>query len=292
VFGYLCPCFSEMKMKDAQIFREAYCGVCRAIRKRYGQLPRFLLTYDITVLALLALMAQDCAVSTEPHWCPIHPFGMKTAVGQSKTIDFFADMGMAMASWKYQDTKHDHEKSGYPGICFWRVRARCKRNLGEAYEAVAQILGELRANELALCGDIDVMADCFGRAMQTTVSYTPDVPAREQETLAWLAYQLGRWVYLADALDDLAADQENGQYNVLAYAEPLLGSTAVLAQEALTYARARAAEAFDLLPKGYGWGVAENVIEIAMPTCLESIKKGEYNGGKPMGSAWCSRKRI
>lgn len=52
MFGYILPDKPELKIKEYELYRAYYCGVCRAIKRRHGNIPRLTLTYDITFLAL------------------------------------------------------------------------------------------------------------------------------------------------------------------------------------------------------------------------------------------------
>ena len=41
MFGYILPERPELKIREYEYFRAYYCGVCKSIAIRYGQLPRF-----------------------------------------------------------------------------------------------------------------------------------------------------------------------------------------------------------------------------------------------------------
>ena len=53
MFGYIEPLKPELKIKDYACFRSYYCGVCKALGKRYNSFSRFTVTYDAAFLALL-----------------------------------------------------------------------------------------------------------------------------------------------------------------------------------------------------------------------------------------------
>ena len=53
MFGYIVPEKPEMKIKEYELFRAYYCGVCRSIGKHHGQLRRLTLSYDTAFLAVL-----------------------------------------------------------------------------------------------------------------------------------------------------------------------------------------------------------------------------------------------
>ncbi len=48
MFGYVTPCKMELKIKEYEKFRAYYCGLCKTIKKDYGELPRVTINYDMT----------------------------------------------------------------------------------------------------------------------------------------------------------------------------------------------------------------------------------------------------
>lgn len=48
MFGYVTPCKMELKIKEYEKFRAYYCGLCKTIKKDYGELPRITINYDMT----------------------------------------------------------------------------------------------------------------------------------------------------------------------------------------------------------------------------------------------------
>ena len=59
MFGYLRPLQDELKVKEARLYRAVYCGICRAMAQRAGQLPRLALQYDAVLPALLWLALSE-----------------------------------------------------------------------------------------------------------------------------------------------------------------------------------------------------------------------------------------
>ncbi|MDR1271545.1 MAG: DUF5685 family protein, partial [Clostridiales Family XIII bacterium] len=53
MFGYILPLKSELKIREFEVYHAYYCAVCRAIKWKYGELPRLLLSYDSAFMALL-----------------------------------------------------------------------------------------------------------------------------------------------------------------------------------------------------------------------------------------------
>ena len=53
MFGYVTPLKGELKVKEYELFRAYYCGVCNSIKRDFGNIPRMTLNYDMTFLAIL-----------------------------------------------------------------------------------------------------------------------------------------------------------------------------------------------------------------------------------------------
>ena len=50
MFGYVIPLKPELKIREYNIFRGYYCGICHEIKKNYGNIPRLSLTNCIMKL--------------------------------------------------------------------------------------------------------------------------------------------------------------------------------------------------------------------------------------------------
>ncbi|HED24864.1 MAG TPA: hypothetical protein ENN91_07040 [Firmicutes bacterium] len=53
MFGYAVANIDKLTDKEMEQYRFCYCGVCKALRERYGITGRFILTYDMAFLVLL-----------------------------------------------------------------------------------------------------------------------------------------------------------------------------------------------------------------------------------------------
>lgn len=53
MFGYVRPAPERMTAEERELFRAMYCGLCHTLKRRYGQVARWILNYDLTFLAIL-----------------------------------------------------------------------------------------------------------------------------------------------------------------------------------------------------------------------------------------------
>ena len=55
MFGYIRTDKGELKVREYELYRGLYCTLCKQLSKRYGVFSRFILSYDMTFLALVRL---------------------------------------------------------------------------------------------------------------------------------------------------------------------------------------------------------------------------------------------
>ena len=53
MFGYVITNCKTLSEEERARFRAMYCGMCHTLKKRYGNLSRFTLSYDMTFLAMV-----------------------------------------------------------------------------------------------------------------------------------------------------------------------------------------------------------------------------------------------
>ena len=53
MLGYVKIDKGELKVREYEVYCGYYCGICKSIGRRYGQLPRMALSYDAAFLAIL-----------------------------------------------------------------------------------------------------------------------------------------------------------------------------------------------------------------------------------------------
>ena len=48
MFGYIAVNKAELKFKEYDVYRSFYCGLCKSLKERGGNLSRLTLSYDMT----------------------------------------------------------------------------------------------------------------------------------------------------------------------------------------------------------------------------------------------------
>lgn len=289
MFGYILPLREELKVKDWERFRAVYCGLCRTMGQRCGQLSRLLLSYDFTFLALLlgADGGEECCR------CPGAPCRGRRCLGQDKALELAADESMILAWWKLQDQLRDEPALSPKGVAarvlsvvyrraYHRAAAR-QPGFDQLTEQQLQRLHELEAER---CPSIDRPADAFARILTGVVPKTGD--ELHDRGMEQLLYHVGRWIYLIDAWDDMAEDLKNGAYNplVLRYAleevpEPE-GPEERALELTLTHSNNLALSAFRLLDETRNNPIIENILWGGLPMVRKLVLAGEWRNQKKL----------
>ena len=211
MFGYLVAATNVLEEDELRRYRAVYCGLCRSLRRCFGQPARLTLNYDMTFLVLLLSSLYEPEEETGESACMRHPLGRERFV-MSELSDYAANMNVALAYLKCLDDWRDDKsltayaeaktlKAGYDA-----VRERYPRQCG----AIEKALSELSAIEDAGREDPDAAAACFGAMMREIFVWRED---RWSEALRHTGDALGRFLYLLDAAMDLDEDVRRGRYN-------------------------------------------------------------------------------
>ena len=109
MFGYVSANPKMMTGEQQQRYRGAYCGLCRCLGERHGQLTRLSLTYDMTFLALFLGAMYEPPERSEEFWCPVHLNGKHSCITTCYT-EYAADMNVLLAYLNCMDNWKDERK--------------------------------------------------------------------------------------------------------------------------------------------------------------------------------------
>ena len=291
MFGYVRPRRDLLQERELADYRAAYCGLCRALGKGYGFAARFLVNYDMTFLYLLRSSAAEAA-PTGDCWCPARVCGKKTCTLDPEGFDTVAACTVVLCVEKLRDDIRDKGfLKGLPArllhLVFRRAYRRAARRL-PAFAALAERqLRALSALEAAESPSIDAVSDAFASIVAGCAGDLEDPALRRP--MEQILYQTGRFLYLADALDDLREDCRKGSYNPLRFRFALeqgalapadLDYLAQLTDSSVNLAGA----ALNLLPGRAHQGLLENIIYLGLPAVFAAVRAGIFRARAPLFS--------
>ena len=283
MFGYVQPLRPELRVRDMTLYKAFYCGQCKALSRRYGTIARGFLSYDTALLGLLsaALSARDAEVRNER--CIVSPVKKKPVARPSAALEFAADANVILAYNKLRDDWRDErsKKAAAGRVFLSRAYRRARRARPKMGRAVETLVDELAMLEGAGCPRMDEAADVFARLMQVLFA---ELGAEEgdKRALSWMAYNLGKWVYLADAFDDLEKDVARGCYNVIWLQYGKKGDAADCRREMreavgfnLKTSLSQCAAAYELLRLKRYKELLDNIVYLGLMDRTERVLKGE-----------------
>lgn len=211
MFGYLVAKPELMTEPQLDRYRAAYCGLCRSLRQRHGQISGLTLTYDMTFLVLFLSSLYEPEEQAGEDTCIVHPFKARGWV-MNAASDYAADMNLALA---YQKCIDDWEDDGsIAAIAEAGLMKRSYKRLEELYPrqcaAIASSLSRLHEVEKTIPDGADEAAACFGELMGEIFVWQDD---RWSDTVRRMASALGRFIYVMDACMDLDKDTLYSRYN-------------------------------------------------------------------------------
>ena len=219
MFGYVLPDKNYLYLKDYALFQGVYCGICKSTKKQFGNLPRLSVNYDSVFLSVLVhnLCGEDYTL--EKQRCILHPLRKRNMALDDPMSARIAALNVLLLWHKLNDDVIDGGKFKHRAArrLFARARKKAARAYPEYESVIAGEYARLRALELEKSGESDRVADPFGCMMERLCLLLCD---RGGEDFKKLCYNVGRWIYLIDALDDLEKDHRSGEYNVFLAAFP------------------------------------------------------------------------
>lgn len=249
MFGYVGVYPKELSPAARDRYQGYYCGLCRALRARYGITGQLSLSFDMTFAALLLSALYEPETTHGRGRCAAHPLRARPRAG-NEFIDYTADMTAVLAYYNLEDNWQDEHDRGSRFLA-----ARLKRFLPELRArwpgpctAVEKELDALNTLEAAGSADLDALCGCFGRLLGAV--FCPCGDDLWAPELLQLGRGLGGFIYLMDAYDDLEKDRKHGSFNALAPLAAALGPDEfeLRCHQLLTEEMALCAAAFGRLP--------------------------------------------
>ena len=215
MFGYITPFVPELKMRDNELYRAYYCGLCRALG-RYGLGIKLSLTYDGAFAAALLTAAAGAEPEFERRSCAMHPTrGRVPTVKEGPVIDYCAAVCVLLAKYKLLDDARDGRplrRALEPAIAGGCRRAA--RKYPETERVLKEGLARLGGIESAPECDADAAPLAFGEVLGGLFAACPNLADAQKSLLYELGRKLGGYIYITDAWDDLEEDRRRGGYNI------------------------------------------------------------------------------
>lgn len=230
MLGYVIINKNELSQDELNVYRSYYCGVCKSIGRRFGQIPRGVLSYDSVFLGMiLSSIKEDEEGSVNRETCIVHPFTKNPVLVGDSAVDYAADMLILLAYHNFLDDRRDeHKLRGLAGSMALRPAfVKLEKHYPIISKSIEEGIWKLSLLEEEKCDSIDMTAEAFGQVLMPVFSgyekshiLTESSNIKQENRkriLENLGFNLGRWIYLMDAIDDYEKDLSSGSYNTLIY---------------------------------------------------------------------------
>ena len=257
MFGYVLVNPQALSDAERQRFRGFYCGLCHALRDRYGDMGRLALSHDMTFLSLLLAALYEPEEKTGEERCALHPLKPHPVVLHAGA-EYAADMNIILAYYKCRDDAEDEGslrgKAGRRAL--QKAYGQAAKRWPQQSGSVKESLEKLAALEKQESDDLDALARLAGDMLGACFPWKQDVFA---PYLRNMGAALGRFIYLMDAYEDFDADEKRGLFNPLRALHGMDDYEGRM-RDILTMEMAQCTQAFSLLPIEQDLALIQNVL--------------------------------
>lgn len=280
MFGYVKPLRTELKVKDDNAFRAAYCGLCMALKKEYGLQYRFLLNYDFVFLSMLLARTRSERMCR----CLVHPLRKRCIADCNNAFVRSAAALVISSWWKLDDQKKDsgfwgRVKAGLLQFVIRRGYRKAAQKFPEFDQVMKDCMEKLYQAEKECCDSLDLPADLFASSLMPLGKVQDESQSRIYQQIL---YQMGRWIYIIDAVDDYSEDFKSKAYNPIRYRYQL--SAEQIPPEIIEEIRLTLIDSvvsmehsYNLLPENPYSDILQNVIEYGLLAVQNDVFQGNFH---------------
>lgn len=284
MFGYITPHKGEMKVKEYELFKAYYCGVCKSMGRRFGPFCRLALNYDSVFMGLFLSSINKESISVERESCIANPLKKKWIVKKSKSVDFSADINILLSYHKLLDDWLDEKKlsSKLLQLLLALGYGKAAKDNKDADHIIRHSISNLSKLEKEGCSSMDEAAEPTADMLRQIATLGCNEEKKSaRKAVEWAAYNFGKWIYIIDAYDDMERDALKGCYNPLllqfSYNGQDMEDFKLSIKEEVKFnliqALAQAASALELLDI-HNKGIIDNILYSGMYKKTEIILEG------------------
>ncbi|MBQ3161727.1 MAG: hypothetical protein IJC04_06335 [Oscillospiraceae bacterium] len=219
MFGYVKPFKPHMRICEFEIYNAVYCGLCKMLGKNYGLMSRMTLSYDFAFLGLMELALNESEAEFEPQRCMAHPLRKKSCLKSTDGLDYTAAAASILIYNKITDDITDKKfLVKLPSLLAKFAAGKAYKKASAKYPELSEYISEQMKQQNKLeaenCKSIDRASEPSSNMLAEIASGLSDDP-EEKRILHRFGYLLGRFIYIADAFDDLEKDFHSRGFNPL-----------------------------------------------------------------------------
>lgn len=284
MFGYIKPLAGELKIREFELYKSFYCGLCKTMGKKISGFAKITLSYDMVFLALFRIALTGENFENTAFRCKLKPAKKRSFIAPNESLLYTSCVSANLSYCKYKDDISDTtnmfakilSKIFFPPLLLFSHMKKKARKYFELENQIAPPLAMLSELEKQNCRSIDRVASCFAVLMEKIFSFGISEP-ENFEIAKTIGGNLGKWLYMADALDDFEKDLKKGRYNpfVLCYGgKKNLAADMNMIKFALTANLSEMSEALSLLGEKADFcvfAIVSNIIKLGLREKQEQL---------------------
>lgn len=211
MFGYVKINKMDLTFREYEHYRGYYCGLCKYLKDNHGEISRLSLNYDITFLILILTSVYRPKATVLEEGCIVNPFKKKKKIINEIT-EYAASMNVLLTYYKLEDNLKD-DKSIKDILAYNIYKGKLKlahEKYPKKAEVIKNQLDILYNLEQEKNTNIDLVSNTFGNLMSEIFAYKED---EFEKDLRKIGFNVGKYIYLLDAYEDLDKDYKKGRYN-------------------------------------------------------------------------------
>lgn len=274
MFGYVLPVKCEMRVRDFETYRAAYCGLCKQLGEDYGLASRMLLNYDLVLLALIADAMSGDAGEMRREGCLVNPVSKKPTLYGTAGLRLGSDGLLLLSYHKFRDNAEDDRgakrllAAGGAGLLRRRYRRAAQRRPACAAAVEAQMERQRQLEAAGSASPDEAASPTAEMCRALFCEAAPDEQSRE--ALGRMGLFCGQVIYLLDAAEDYEEDEKQGTYNVFLRAGLSKAEAVEAAQRRCRMAAGEIARSYTALAPRQYKEILDNIVYLGLPAAIAS----------------------
>lgn len=287
MFGYIKPYVPELKVRDNELYGAIYCGLCKSMGKTLKRTSRMALSYDAVFLALVLSSLSGKPFEIYKGRCGLNPFRKKLIAKDCDILRYCSAASAQLTYYSVLDKIKDER--GIKKLGAKIILPSCRKMKEKAkliYDFDDKIpealLEKLHGYETAKCGSLDMTSCCFGELL--SYYFRCGAPEGKEASAAVIGDMTGRFIYAADACDDLEKDIKSNSYNPLIYGQESEKTKLKSAYGAMCiWADKAAGEHMLEGVLGHSFDISDNIMRLGMADTAKKLTGKDDAGRKKHG---------
>lgn len=211
MFGYVRINKMDLTFREYEHYKAYYCGLCKKLKSDHTELSRLSINYDITFLILILTSVYQAKSDIYHERCIVNPIKKKKHMSNEFT-EYAAAMNILLTYYKLEDDVMDRGdlKDKMARAMFSKSFKTAYEKYPQKSEIIKSKLKDLSKLEEGNSSSIDKTSNTFGELMKEIFTYKED---EYSVRLGEVGFNIGKYIYIMDAYEDLDKDIKSGDYN-------------------------------------------------------------------------------